>query len=65
MHIRVTARMGSLPVGLQQIVEIVKATRTGAKVLLLDEPSSAISEREVEGLYRVVNRLRDQGVAMI
>ncbi len=65
VHIRVTARMRSLPVGLQQIVEIVKATRTGAKVLLLDEPSSAISEREVEGLYRVVNRLRDQGVAMI
>ena len=65
VHIRVTARMRSLPVGLQQIVEIVKATRTGAKVLLLDEPSSAISEREVAGLYRVVNRLRDQGVAMI
>ena len=65
VHIRVTARMRSLPVGLQQIVEIVKATRTGAKVLLLDEPSSAISEREVEGLYRVVNQLRSQGVAMV
>ncbi len=65
VDIRVTARMRSLPVGLQQIIEIVKATRTGAKVLLLDEPSSAISEREVEGLYRVVRRLRSQGVAMV
>ncbi len=65
VDIPVTARMRSLPVGLQQIVEIVKATRTGAQVLLLDEPSSAISEREVEGLYRVVNQLRTQGVAMI
>ncbi len=65
VRIRVTARMRSLPVGLQQIVEIVKATRTGAKVLLLDEPSSAISEREVEGLYGVVRRLRASGVAMI
>ncbi len=65
VHIRVTARMRSLPVGLQQIVEIVKATRTGAKVLLLDEPSSAISEREVEGLYGVVRRLKTQGVAMV
>ncbi|GAA1430171.1 sugar ABC transporter ATP-binding protein [Microlunatus lacustris] len=65
VHIRVTARMRSLPVGLQQIVEIVKATRTGAKVLLLDEPSSAISEREVEGLYGVVRRLRSSGVAMV
>ncbi|MCW2811288.1 MAG: sugar transporter [Friedmanniella sp.] len=65
VDIPVTARMASLPVGLQQIVEIVKASRTGAKVLLLDEPSSAISEREVEGLYGVVNRLREQGVAMV
>ncbi|MFC7620173.1 sugar ABC transporter ATP-binding protein [Microlunatus sp. GCM10028923] len=65
VELRVTARMRSLPVGLQQIVEIVKATRTGAKVLLLDEPTSAISEREVEQLYRVVRRLRDQGVAMV
>ncbi len=63
--IPVTARMRSLPVGLQQIVEIVKATRTGAGVLLLDEPTSAISEREVEQLYLVVRRLRAQGVAMI
>jgi ribose transport system ATP-binding protein len=65
VDIPVTARMRSLPVGLQQIVEIVKATRTGAQVLLLDEPSSAISEREVEGLYRVVRQLRSQGVAMV
>ncbi|NAZ80219.1 ATP-binding cassette domain-containing protein [Kineococcus sp. R8] len=59
------ARMGTLPVGMQQIVEIVKNSSRGAKVLLLDEPSSAISEREVEGLYRVVRQLRDSGVAMV
>ena len=60
-----TARMGSLPVGLRQIVEIVKAARTGAQVVMLDEPTSAISEREVEGLYKIVRQLRDQGVAMV
>ena len=60
-----TARMGSLPVGLRQIVEIVKAARTGAQVVMLDEPTSAISEREVEGLYAIVQRLRDHGVAMV
>lgn len=65
VDIKVTAPMRSLPVGLQQIVEIVKATRTGATVLLLDEPSSAISEREIEGLYGVVRRLRSQGVAIV
>ncbi|MEN4473754.1 sugar ABC transporter ATP-binding protein [Mycolicibacterium cosmeticum] len=60
-----TARMGDLPVGLRQIVEIVKAARAGAQVVMLDEPTSAISEREVEGLYKIVRRLRDQGVAMV
>ena len=57
--------MGSLPVGLRQIVEIVNAARTGAQVVMLDEPTSAISEREVEGLYAIVHRLRDHGVAMV
>ena len=60
-----TARMASLPVGLRQIVEIVKAARTGAQVVMLDEPTSAISEREVEGLYGIVRTLRDHGVAMV
>ena len=60
-----TARMGSLPVGLRQIVEIVKAARTGAQVVMLDEPTSAISEREVEGLYKIVRQLKEHGVAMV
>ncbi len=59
------AVLRSLSVGLRQIVEIVKNSSGGAKVLLLDEPSSAIAEREVERLYAVVNRLREQGVAML
>lgn len=49
--------MGSLPVCLRQIAEIVKAARTGAQVVMLDEPTSAISEREVEGLYGIVRQL--------
>jgi ribose transport system ATP-binding protein len=60
-----TAQMGTLPVGLRQIIEIVKATSRGAKVLLLDEPTSAIAGKEVERLYGVVRSLRDQGVAML
>ncbi|GAB3618465.1 sugar ABC transporter ATP-binding protein [Okibacterium endophyticum] len=60
-----SARMGSLPVGLRQIVEIIKATNTGAKVILLDEPSSAIAEREVERLISVMRQLRDRGVALL
>ncbi len=65
VDIDVTARMRTLSVALQQIVEIVKNTGSGAKVLLLDEPTSAISEREIDRLYAVVNRLRERGVSMI
>lgn len=60
-----TARMGSLPVGLRQIVEIVKATGTGARVLLLDEPTSAIAEREVGRLLENMRMLRNKGVAIL
>lgn len=58
-------RMGALPVGVRQIIEIIKATNRGARVLLLDEPTSAIAEREVARLARIVRTLRDQGVAIL
>ena len=58
-------RMGGLPVGVRQIIEIVKATSRGARVLLLDEPTSAIPQREVALLAEVVCSLRDQGVAIL
>jgi ribose transport system ATP-binding protein len=60
-----TVQIGTLPVGMRQIIEIVKATSRGARVLLLDEPTSAIAEREVAHLAEVVRNLRDQGVAVL
>ena len=60
-----TVQIGTLPVGMRQIIEIVKATSRGARVLLLDEPTSAIAEREVAHLKSVVESLRDQGVAVL
>jgi ribose transport system ATP-binding protein len=58
-------RMNRLSVALTQIVEIAKATTWGAKVLFLDEPTSSIPEREVDRLYAVVRKLKQQGVAML
>lgn len=60
-----TSTMGILPVGVRQIIEIIKATNTGAKVVLLDEPSSAIAGKEVQRLMNVMRTLRDQGVALL
>ena len=60
-----TRPMRTLPLGLRQIVEIVKATNTGARAILLDEPSSAIAAREVEQLKTVMRKLRDSGVALL
>ncbi|GLY70290.1 sugar ABC transporter ATP-binding protein [Amycolatopsis taiwanensis] len=59
------ARMGTLPVGVRQIIEIAKATSRGARVLLLDEPTSAIAEHEVAQLGHVVRTLKAQGVALL
>ncbi|MFV0426721.1 MAG: sugar ABC transporter ATP-binding protein [Beutenbergiaceae bacterium] len=58
-------KMRSLSVAITQIIEIVKATTSGAQVLLLDEPTSSIPEAETGRLYEIVHRLRDRGVAMV
>lgn len=57
--------MNRLSVAVTQLVEITKATSWGAKILLLDEPTSAIPDQEVDQLYSVVRTLRSQGVAMV
>jgi rhamnose transport system ATP-binding protein len=49
----------------QQLVEIAAAVGSGAKILILDEPTASIGEREVASLFRVIRELRGQGVGMI
>ncbi len=59
------ARMGDLPVGVQQIVVICRALTQDVQVLIMDEPTSALSTREVEMLLRIVRNLAEQGVAIV
>lgn len=59
------ARVSSLSVAKKQIVEIARAASSGANVILMDEPTAALSEREVERLFGVIGRLRDSGVTVI
>ena len=59
------ALVGSLSVGAQQIVEIARALATGCCVLVLDEPTSALALPDVERLFAVIRRLREQGQAIV
>jgi ABC-type sugar transport system ATPase subunit len=60
-----TVHMSELTVGRMQMVEIAKATSYNASLIVMDEPTSAITEKEVEHLFKIINKLRAQGVAII
>jgi len=57
--------VGELRIGEQQVVEIAKALSRDVKVLIMDEPTSALSAAEVEVLFRVIGELKRHGVAII
>lgn len=60
-----TASVGSLSVAQQQLVEIAKALSMNAKILIMDEPTAALSQREAEDLYAIARKLRDNGTGII
>ena len=59
------APLSDLSIGQMQSIEIAKAVSHEAKVIIFDEPTSSLSDKEVEVLFRIMNDLRDKGVAMI
>ncbi|MGN8817363.1 sugar ABC transporter ATP-binding protein [Oribacterium sp. HCP28S3_H8] len=59
------ALLSSLSIGQMQMVEIAKAVSHEAKVIIFDEPTSSLSDKEVDFLFKVMNDLRDRGVSMI
>lgn len=56
---------GSLRVGDQQLIEIAKALSLNSRILVMDEPTSALTEAEVVRLYRVIAKLREQGTTIL
>ncbi len=58
-------QVGDLPVSKQQMVEIAKALSTHAKILIMDEPTSALTAKEIEELFRIIHKLKDDGCGIV
>jgi D-xylose transport system ATP-binding protein len=67
LHLPIDPRtpVGNLGIGQQQLVEIAKALSQDAKILVLDEPTAALTESEVETLFNILRKLKERGVGMI
>jgi ribose transport system ATP-binding protein len=67
LHIRLDpkAKVADLSVAQQQMVEIAKALSFNSKVLIMDEPTATLTDREIDELFRMVRDLRDQGVGIV
>jgi len=65
INIEVTTQMKYLSVAEMQMVEIAKAISNNAKVIIMDEPTSAISDKEVTTLFKIIRELKAKGVAII
>lgn len=59
------ARVGDLPIAIQQLVEIARAVAVGSRVVVLDEPTSSLARSDVERLFALVRRLRAEGHAIV
>lgn len=59
------ARVGSLSVSQMQCIEIVRAVSFHSKVIIMDEPTSSLTDNEVEHLFKIIENLRNRGVALI
>ena len=67
MHLKLDPRtkVADLTVAKQQMVEIAKALSFNSQVLIMDEPTAALTEAEIEELFRIIRQLRDQGVGIV
>ena len=57
--------MSTMPVSQRQMVEIAKAVSYNSKIIVFDEPTSSLTEEEVDHLFKIINMLRDRGVGII
>ncbi len=65
MDIDINAQVSSLTVAKKQIVEIMHAINTNSKVIVMDEPSAVLTNRELKVMFRIVKQLREKGITII
>ncbi len=65
VHIDPTVKLGTLTVGKQQMVEIAKAVSRDCRLLVLDEPTAALTQPEVEELFKIMRELKEKNIGMI
>ena len=65
IHVDPRRIMSTMPVSQRQMVEIAKAVSYNSKVIVFDEPTSSLTEEEVEHLFQIINMLRNRGVGII
>ena len=65
MDIDINAQVSSLTVAKKQIVEIMHAINNNSRILIMDEPSAVLTDRELEVMFRIVKQLRDKGITII
>ena len=65
MNVNPKTVMSKMPVSQRQMVEIAKAVSYHSKIIVFDEPTSSLTEQEVEHLFKIINMLRDRGCGII
>lgn len=65
LELKASTKVGRLNIAQRQMVEIVRAISFGAKILVMDEPTSSLSEKEVDVLFDAIRKLKEQGVGII
>jgi len=65
LHLDPRTRVSDLTVAKQQMVEIAKALSFKSEVLIMDEPTAALTETEIEDLFRIIRQLREEGVGVV
>jgi ribose transport system ATP-binding protein len=65
LHLSPTVKVAKLSVAKQQMVEIAKAFSHNAEVLIMDEPTAALTEAEIEELFRIIRQFCERGVGIV